>query len=98
MSKLNVSGRSAEGIPLDHSSWGKMVHPRSTTEVNWTLHVNRLAQAVRAANEAAERMCEQLRYSTPDELGWPDKTAEELIAAEWRSWFEEEQRIARLEG
>jgi hypothetical protein len=47
-------------------------------------------RAKRTADEMAEQMRCQLQHSTPEELGWPDLTPEELVAAEWRCWFDEE--------
>jgi hypothetical protein len=40
----------------------------------------------------AAQMAAALEHATPEELGWRGLTPEELIASEWRSWFEEEIR------
>jgi hypothetical protein len=53
-------------------------------------------QAEQVADEMSRQMLRQLEHNTPAELGFPDMTADELVASEWRCWFEEEQRLNRL--
>ena len=48
--------------------------------------------ATRIANEMAAEMRRKLEDATPEELGWPDMTPDELVAAEWRCWVEAEER------
>ena len=58
----------------------------------------RAAEAARVADDQAAEVRRQLEYITPEELGWPGMTADELVASEWKCWFDEELRVARLEG
>jgi hypothetical protein len=51
----------------------------------------RRAKAI--ADEAAADMRRQLEGLTPADIadmGWPDLTADELVASEWQCWFDEE--------
>jgi hypothetical protein len=50
-------------------------------------------RAAAVAAEMADEMRRKLEYATPAELGWPNLTAEELIASEYQCWLIEEHRI-----
>jgi hypothetical protein len=49
-------------------------------------------RAREVADEMAAQMAAALEHATPEELGWRGLTPEELIASEWKSWFDEEIR------
>jgi hypothetical protein len=50
-------------------------------------------KAEQIADEAAAEIKRQLDMGcTPDDLGYPGMTADELIASEWKAWHAEEMR------
>ena len=46
----------------------------------------------RVADECAAQMRRKLEHLTPAQMGWPDMTAQELVAAEYQCWLQEELR------
>jgi hypothetical protein len=51
-------------------------------------HAILASYACRTADEAAHEARENLETLTPEDLGYAGLTAEEVIASEWRCWFE----------
>jgi hypothetical protein len=49
-----------------------------------------LEAATRIADEMADEMRHKLQDATPEDLGYPGMTADELVASEWRCWFKQE--------
>jgi hypothetical protein len=65
-------------------------HPPS--ESNGTIKFQRLERAIDVATEQALELARKLEGNTPAELGFDGMTAEQLVASEWKCWFEEELR------
>lgn len=70
----------------DGTAVGKILTPQERSAIRFA--------AIRIATECATAMARKLEHSTPEKMGYSDMTPEELIASEWRTWFEQElQRL-----
>jgi len=54
-----------------------------------------LFRAAMTASEQAIGMARQLEHSTPEEMGWPGASPEELVSSEFQCWLSEEMNEAR---
>jgi len=54
-----------------------------------------LFRAAMTAAEQAIEMARQLEHLTPEEMGWPCLSPEQLVASEFRCWLSEEMNEAR---
>jgi hypothetical protein len=65
---------------------------------NWGWEIIITERAKCTARAMAAEMRRNLEDATPEELGWPHLTPDELVASEWRCWFQEELAIYRKHG
>ena len=70
-------------------------HPaaRSPTSTQEDVMNDTRTAAERVGDAAASEMRRQLEDLTPEDLGYPGMTADELIASERQCWIDEETRI-----
>ncbi len=53
------------------------------------------ARARQVANGKIEAMRLKLEDTTPEEMGWPDISPEDLVVSEWWCWYRDEIDIGR---